>query len=81
MIKGYTDDRGDKTSNRKLSENRAFACMAYFSMRGIEARRISYKGFGEENPIASNKTASGRARNRRVTFELLQDNKLITSGQ
>lgn len=81
MIKGYTDDRGDKVSNRKLSENRAFACMLYFSMKGIDARRLSYKGFGEDDPRATNATAAGRAKNRRVTFELIKDEKIISSGR
>lgn len=81
MIKGYTDDRGDKVANRKLSENRAFACMQYFSVKGISARRLSYKGFGESNPIASNATARGRSQNRRVTFDLVMAEKDITSGR
>ncbi|MBX2875051.1 MAG: OmpA family protein [Saprospiraceae bacterium] len=81
MIKGYTDDRGDRVANRKLSENRAFACMQYFSAKGITARRLSYKGFGESDPIASNSTAKGRSQNRRVTFELVMDDKVITSGR
>lgn len=81
IIKGYTDDRGDTVTNRKLSENRAFACMQYFSMKGISARRLSYKGFGESNPIASNATSKGRSKNRRVTFELTRDEKIVTSGR
>jgi len=55
--------------------------MQFFSARGISARRLSYKGFGESNPIASNKTSKGRSMNRRVIFDLVRDDKIISAGQ
>lgn len=80
-INGYTDSKGDSIDNRKLSENRAFTCMQFFSARGISARRLTYKGFGESNPIATNKTSKGRSLNRRVVFNLVQDDRIISAGQ
>lgn len=69
-INGYTDSIGKANTNQILSEKRAKACYDYFLEKGFPARRLTYRGFGEQNPIASNATAEGRAQNRRVEFEL-----------
>lgn len=69
-INGHTDNRGALESNQKLSEYRAKACYDYFISKGISKDRLSYKGFGEVSPIATNNTAEGRAQNRRVEFTL-----------
>ncbi len=65
-VTGYTDDRGDAQSNLKLSAARAEAVKAYLVQHGVAADRIIAKGEGAANPIADNKTAEGRAKNRRV---------------
>lgn len=72
-ISGYTDDIGDEETNLTLSQNRAKACYDYLLFRGIKAERLRYAGFGENRPIADNKTSEGRELNRRVEFELLLD--------
>jgi OOP family OmpA-OmpF porin len=66
VIEGHTDNVGRKTYNQKLSENRAQAVMEYVLQKGIGAERLSFVGYGISKPIASNETAKGRARNRRV---------------
>ncbi len=65
-VTGYTDDRGNAQSNLKLSAARAEAVKAYLVQHGVAADRIIAKGEGATNPIADNKTAEGRAKNRRV---------------
>ena len=66
VVKGYADSTGSKAYNLKLSEKRAESVKAYLVGKGVAADRISTKGEGEANPIASNKTKAGRAQNRRV---------------
>lgn len=67
---GHTDAQGKDSYNQTLSEGRAKAVMDYLVSRGISASRLSSKGFGETQPIASNETAEGRAQNRRVELLL-----------
>lgn len=66
VVTGYTDDRGDAKKNLQLSAARAEAVKSYLVKHGVAADRISTKGEGEASPIADNKTAEGRAKNRRV---------------
>lgn len=68
-INGYTDITGKVANNQILSQKRADAVKAYFVAKGISADRLTATGFGVENPIADNKTAAGRAKNRRVEFK------------
>lgn len=68
IVEGYTDNQGDAAANLKLSQERADAVVAYLVAGGIAPRRLSAIGYGEENPIADNSTAEGRARNRRIVF-------------
>ncbi len=56
--------------NQTLSESRAKSVLDYLVSKGVAANRLSSKGYGEETPIASNKTRSGRAKNRRVEINL-----------
>ncbi|MEZ8273340.1 OmpA family protein [Vibrio splendidus] len=63
---GHTDSTGAAEYNMMISKKRAAAVAAYIEEQGIEADRITASGEGEENPIASNDTAEGRAQNRRV---------------
>ena len=67
-IKGYTDNVGKPATNLTLSQKRADAVKAYLVKKGIDGGRLTSTGFGIENPIADNKTAIGRAQNRRVAF-------------
>jgi len=65
-VEGHTDSIGSDAYNQKLSERRAHAVRDYMVTSGIDAARISVKGFGKTKPVADNKTEAGRAENRRV---------------
>ena len=67
VIEGHTDSVGTAEYNKKLSQERADAVKKYMVEKGgIDANRLKAQGFGEEKPIASNKTKEGRQQNRRV---------------
>jgi OmpA-OmpF porin, OOP family len=68
---GHTDSVGTDAYNQKLSVRRAEAVKAYLQGKGIEANRIYTEGKGEKQPVESNKTAAGRAKNRRVEIEVV----------
>ncbi|MCK5795518.1 MAG: OmpA family protein [Anaerolineales bacterium] len=70
-IQGHTDSTGAEAYNQMLSEKRAGAIKAYLVKEGIDADRLDGKGYGESDPIASNDTAEGRQKNRRVRFKRL----------
>ncbi|MFY0605330.1 MAG: OmpA family protein [Cyclobacteriaceae bacterium] len=70
-ISGYSDNTGDSAYNLELSDKRAHAAESYIIEKGVSASRVMAKGYGEENPVADNSTAEGRAKNRRVEFELV----------
>lgn len=70
-IAGYTDAKGGKTYNLKLSQRRAEAVRDYLASKGITASRLTAKGYGKANPRASNKTRAGREQNRRVEIKLI----------
>ena len=67
-IQGHTDDIGNDADNLKLSANRAKSVYNYLITKNISPKRLTYKGFGETMPVASNDTEEGRARNRRTVF-------------
>jgi len=67
-IRGHTDNVGDEANNQLLSENRAKSVFTYLTEKGIDATRITYKGFGEKQPVATNDTDEGRKQNRRTEF-------------
>ncbi|MEN9448681.1 MAG: hypothetical protein RJA25_1971 [Bacteroidota bacterium] len=69
-IDGHTDNVGKEELNMKLSQDRAKAALDYLIGQGVDATRMSSQGFGISKPIADNKTAAGRALNRRVEFNL-----------
>ena len=71
-IEGYTDSTGNKQRNITLSQNRADAVKIYLIQGGIDQSRLESKGYGPENPIASNKTRKGRELNRRVEINLIK---------
>ncbi|ALJ39402.1 MULTISPECIES: OmpA family protein [Azospirillum] len=74
LVNGYTDDapigpalqRQGITTNQELSQKRAEAVMQYLISQGVNPDMIAAKGYGDANPVASNETVQGRARNRRV---------------
>jgi OOP family OmpA-OmpF porin len=70
-ISGHTDDKGKHDFNMKLSADRAAAVKTYLLGKGIPDERIETRGAGPDEPIADNKTATGRQQNRRIEFELL----------
>jgi len=65
-IEGHTDNVGNAKANQKLSEARAKAVMDALIAKGVNPENLSYKGFGSTKPVATNKTAAGRAKNRRT---------------
>ena len=67
-IAGYTDNVGSSYYNKKLSQKRADSVKEWLVIRGIDPKRIVTKGYGLENPIASNSTEEGRSKNRRIEF-------------
>lgn len=71
-IDGHTDNRGRRYDNRQLSKRRAESVERYFIKKGINAEIVTLRFHGQRYPIASNNTASGRAKNRRVTIRLEQ---------
>ena len=68
---GHTDSIGSDAYNQKLSQRRAEAVKAYIVSKGVDASRVYTEGKGESQPVADNKTAEGRAKNRRVTVEVV----------
>ncbi|HNP24376.1 MAG TPA: OmpA family protein [Panacibacter sp.] len=70
QINGYTDNTGSDAHNIQLSSDRARSVAAYLISKGINATRITSKGFGAANPVAGNDTEEGRALNRRTTFTI-----------
>jgi len=72
---GHTDSVGSDAYNQKLSVRRAEAVKAYLVSKGIEKNRVYTEGKGEKQPVADNKTAAGRAKNRRVEIEVVGTRK------
>ena len=70
-IGGHTDDKGSVEYNRKLSESRAKAVADYLTSKGIDPKRLSYRGYGKSKPIEDNSTEEGRSKNRRVEIKVL----------
>lgn len=68
-IQGHTDSLGSESYNLDLSERRAATVKTHLINKGIEASRITTKGFGESDPVASNDSEEGRAHNRRVFYK------------
>ncbi|WP_275951538.1 OmpA family protein [Granulicella sp. dw_53] len=72
QVEGYTDSVGGDDYNQKLSENRASAVRDFLVSQGVQMNNISAAGYGKNNPVADNGSATGRAQNRRV--------QLVVSG-
>jgi len=71
-LQGHTDDVGSDDHNMTLSKQRAKAVYDYLTDKGIDTKRMSYAGFGEHHPVATNKTEEGRALNRRTEFIIIK---------
>ena len=69
-IVGYTDSTGSRQHNMDLSQRRAQSVAGYLTAQGVDGTRLSTRGMGPDQPIASNSTADGRAQNRRVEVNL-----------
>ena len=69
-VQGHTDNTGKAELNKRLSDQRANAVMQYLINKGVPAERLSAMGYGPDVPIADNKTAAGRQKNRRVEFKI-----------
>ena len=72
QINGHTDNVGSEENNLTLSENRAKTVYNFLIKNQIESERLSFKGFGENNPIDSNHSEKGRKNNRRTEFQVVQ---------
>ena len=71
-LEGYSDDHGNDFVSQQISQERAQKCYEYLIQKGIDKSRLIYRGYGENNPVAPNTTAEGRAKNRRVEFILFK---------
>jgi OOP family OmpA-OmpF porin len=71
-IQGHTDATGPRAKNIALSRDRAQAVRGYLIQRGVSANRLSAVGFGPDKPVASNRTDSGKVRNRRIEFRMVR---------
>jgi outer membrane protein OmpA-like peptidoglycan-associated protein len=81
MITGNTDNQGSDEMNQKLSEKRAEAVSNYAVGLGVSKSRLTTVGNGESNPVASNDTADGRAKNRRVEIGIVANEKMKADAQ
>lgn len=82
LIEGHTDSDGSEAYNLDLSKRRAGSAKKYLTDKGVAAGMITSEGYGESKPIADNKTAEGKAKNRRVVFTITKpDKETIVAGQ
>jgi len=72
-IAGHTDNVGDKDANLKLSQERAEAVRDYLIKKGINANRITAKGYGDTKPVADNSTEAGKQQNRRTEVKIIKE--------
>lgn len=70
-VRGHTDGHGSNDYNQRLSENRARAVVDFLVSKGVDPKRLQYKGFGKTQPIDTNATDEGRANNRRVELHII----------
>jgi outer membrane protein OmpA-like peptidoglycan-associated protein len=71
QINGHTDNVGKSADNLKLSNDRAQSVVKYLVTKGIDIKRLSFRGFGADQPIASNESEAGRAQNRRTELKVV----------
>ncbi len=70
-ISGHTDSTGTEERNKILSKERARSVYNYLVSKKISTSRLGYKGYGSVKPVATNETESGRQKNRRIEFVIL----------
>ncbi|MGG5507223.1 MULTISPECIES: OmpA family protein [unclassified Myroides] len=80
-IFGYTDNTGREEYNLKLSRQRANAVKTYLMQNGVSNKRLATEGMGIADPVASNDTEAGRAKNRRVEFAIKANEQMIIDAQ
>ena len=80
-VQGHTDSNGSDDYNMKLSERRAAEVSAYLRGRGVAGSRLTTKGYGESAPVADNGSDEGRAQNRRVTFLITANEKMVEDAK
>jgi len=80
-VQGHTDDTGTEAYNQTLSEKRAISVSGYLTEKGIDAVRVTTKGYGELAPKYDNTTDEGRTRNRRVEFLITANEKMIADAE
>jgi len=81
VIYGYTDSTGKVEYNQVLSEKRANSVRDYLAANGVDNSRFKTKGLGINDPIATNETAEGRSKNRRVEFAIVANEEMIKEAQ
>ncbi len=81
IVEGHTDSTGSDAYNQQLSERRANSVARYLAQRGVNASRIKAIGYGEQRPVASNDTAEGRQKNRRVEIRISPDSSSAAANQ
>lgn len=81
VIYGYTDNTGKVEYNQVLSEKRANSVRDYLAAKGVDNSRFKTKGLGVNDPIATNETAEGRSKNRRVEFAIVANEEMIKEAQ
>jgi OOP family OmpA-OmpF porin len=74
-VVGHTDSVGSEQYNQVLSEKRAFIVASYLINKGLPADKVIQRGEGEQQPIATNETTVGRAKNRRVEIKIIHFKK------
>lgn len=81
IVEGNADSTGSAATNEKLSQQRAQAVYNYLLGTGLKTNSIRYVGYGSNNPVASNNTATGRAANRRVNLQITANEKLVQKNR
>jgi outer membrane protein OmpA-like peptidoglycan-associated protein len=81
-LQGYTDSTGSDKYNLVLSDKRANSVRDYLVSRNVKPEQLSARGYGKADPIASNATPDGRAKNRRVVMKVLENpGEVIVKGE
>ncbi|OBQ55043.1 OmpA family protein [Tamlana sp. s12] len=81
LVVGHTDSQGDANYNMTLSKNRANAVTSFLKQKGVNSGRLTTHWFGEEQPVADNSTAEGRAQNRRVNIVIVPNDDMINDAK
>jgi len=76
LIEGHTDNTGEDSYNQKLSERRASEVQEFLMTQGVDGSRLTTRGYGEKQPIATNETDNGRSSNRRVEVAIYANEKM-----